>query len=99
MDSHAGDVWKTRALDAENALRVALIELTASRGSQLVLKADLRAAEETIRTQQLELAAALAWSFESAASIERVRAVCADPPTPSRMLIPYILHALNWYDE
>lgn len=32
MTGHAGEVWKTRALDAENALAIALTELKVVRG-------------------------------------------------------------------
>lgn len=47
MNDYAAEVWKNRALDAENALKVALIELTKSRGTELVLRAALQQLEES----------------------------------------------------
>lgn len=53
------------------------------------------AARQEDYTASMALGSVRQDAIDMAAAIARIREVCANPPVPSRMLIPYILAALE----
>lgn len=90
MNDHAADVWKNRALEAEQKLFRAYEDLAQSRGNELLLHAEL--AEE-----QYESARRWDRFVEAEAAIARVRELCDEADgEPKRLFWPSeILRALD----
>lgn len=84
-----GDLVKQEHKDSWNAL---IAELRATREERDVAYSDLDHERSYLRS-------ALDRAEQAEAAIARVRAICLNPPVPSRMLIPIVIAALDGTDE